>query len=91
MLKRYGAPNVFKKFHFWQAILNFSIPEACNFIKKETLAQVFSWEFCKISKNTFFYRTPPVAASKLHITETRACSVIIIQGMPLACICCEKY
>ena len=30
----------------------------CNFIKKETLAQVFSWEFCKISKNTFSYRTP---------------------------------
>ena len=24
-----------------------------NFIKKETLAQVFSCEFCKISKNTF--------------------------------------
>ena len=26
----------------------------CNFIKKETLAQVFSREFCEISKNTFF-------------------------------------
>ena len=26
----------------------------CNFIKKETLAQVFSWEFCEISKNTLF-------------------------------------
>ena len=34
-----------------------------NFIKKETLAQVFSCEFCEISKNTFSYRTPPVAAS----------------------------
>ena len=29
-------------------------PKACNFIKKETLAQVFSCEFCEISKNTFF-------------------------------------
>ena len=28
--------------------------EACNFIKKETLAQVFSCEFFEISKNTFF-------------------------------------
>ena len=28
--------------------------EACNFIKKEILAQVLSCEFCKISKNTFF-------------------------------------
>ena len=30
---------------------------------KKTLAQVFSREFCEIFKNTFFYRTPPVAAS----------------------------
>ena len=26
----------------------------CNFIKKETLTQVFSCEFCEISKSTFF-------------------------------------
>ena len=30
------------------------MPEACSFIKKETLAQVFSCEFCEISKKTFF-------------------------------------
>ena len=36
---------------------------ACNLIKKETLAQVFSCEFCEVSKNTFPYRTPPVAPS----------------------------
>ena len=30
---------------------------------KKTLAQLFSSEFWEISKNTFFYRTPPVAAS----------------------------
>ena len=30
---------------------------------KETLAQVFSCEFCEISKNTHSYGTPPVAAS----------------------------
>ena len=28
--------------------------EACNFIKKEFLAQVYSFEYCKISKITFF-------------------------------------
>ena len=38
-------------------------PQACDIIKKESLAQVFSCEFCEISKNTFFYRTPPVATS----------------------------
>ena len=32
-------------------------------LKKETLAQVFSCEFCEIFKNIFFYRTPLVAAS----------------------------
>ena len=35
--------------------------EACDFIKKETLAQMFSCEFCEISKNTFSLRTPSVA------------------------------
>ena len=38
-------------------------PQACNFIKIETLAQVFSCEFYETSKNTFFYRIPLVAAS----------------------------
>ena len=28
--------------------------ETCSFIKKRTLAQVFSCEFCEISKNSFF-------------------------------------
>ena len=32
-------------------------PKARNFIKKETLAQVFSCEFCEISKNTFLQNT----------------------------------
>ena len=43
------------------------LPEACNLIKKETLAQVFSCKFCEISKNTFSYRTPPAAASVLML------------------------
>ena len=30
------------------------LPQACNLIEKETLAQVFSCEFCEISKNAFF-------------------------------------
>ena len=34
--------------------------DTINFIKKETLAQVFSCEFCEIFKNTYFYRTPLV-------------------------------
>ena len=49
-----------------QTLANHSF-EACNFIKKETLAQVFSCEFCEIYKNTFYYRTLLVAASGVLI------------------------
>ena len=37
--------------------------QACNLIKKEALAQVFSYELCEISKNTFSYRSLQEAAS----------------------------
>ena len=36
---------------------------ACNFIKKDALAQLFFCEFCKISKNTFFTKNLRVTAS----------------------------
>ena len=40
---------------------------------KKTLAQVFSCEFYKISKNVFSYRTPPVAASEyLYMVSVNA-------------------
>ena len=45
-------------------------PQACSFIKKETLAREFSCEFSEISRNTFFYRTPLVAASVTDVTLT---------------------
>ena len=35
------------------------LPKACNFIGKETPMQ----EYCEIFKNSFFYRTAPIAAS----------------------------
>ena len=44
---------------------------ACTFIKKETLEQVFSCEFCEIFKNTFSYRTPPVAVSVAYVLRDR--------------------
>ena len=43
---------------------------ACNFIKKETLAQVFPCEFCKISQKTFSYRSLPMAASEIKTSQT---------------------
>ena len=38
--------------HLYQSLFLTKL-QACNFIKKETLAQVFSCEFCEISRNTF--------------------------------------
>ena len=48
--------------------------QACNFIKKETLAQVFSCEFCEISKNIFFaehiWTTASNKVNHIHKTIT---------------------
>ena len=43
---------------------------ACNFIEKETLAQVCFCEFYEISKNTFFHRAPLVADSDLKTCDS---------------------
>ena len=66
---------------FIEAATRGVLPEACNFIKKETLTQVLSCEFCAISKNTFFYKTPLVAAcdaSSASTANDMAISAIII-------------
>ena len=53
-----GVLRNFAKFtekHLCQSLFfNKIAGTACNFIKKETLPQVFSREFCEISKNTFY-------------------------------------
>ena len=41
--------------------------EACNFIKKETLAQLFSSLFCEISRNTIFTEHLRATASDLSL------------------------
>ena len=63
-----------------------------------TLAQVFYCEFCEISKNTLFHRTPPVAASvkriqyqvlslDLKINESQFCGQWIYQKAFLNWFC----
>ena len=44
---------------------------ACNFIKKETLAQVFSCEFCQIFKNTFVTEHLSATASAFTCPQER--------------------
>ena len=49
--------NNFAKFtgkHLCRSLCFKKSLEVCNVIKKETLAQVFSCEFCEISQNNFF-------------------------------------
>ena len=40
-----------------------SVPEACNFIKKETPTQVLSCEISEIFKNSFFTELLPIVSS----------------------------
>ena len=47
------------------------LAEACNFIKKDTLAQVLFCEFQKISKNTFFEEHLRATASELDTTMAK--------------------
>ena len=58
--------------------------QACNFIKKEALAQVFSCEFCDTSNNTFFREQLWTTASDEDaIIEISIDSVNLI---PLTCL-----
>ena len=68
-----GLLRNFTKFigkHLCQSVFFNKVAGACNFIKKETLAQVFSYEFFEISKNTFLHWTLLVAASGQHYFPT---------------------
>ena len=64
----------FIKFHQFHKI-HLCQSQACNFIKKETLAQVFSCKFCEIPKKTFFIK---------HQWATASVSVTVkIQAWPI--------
>ena len=45
--------------------------------QENTCAQVFSCEFCENSKNTFSYRTPPVAASVAYSLVLMLISIML--------------
>ena len=63
-IKRNSRQELFCKKGVFRSFTKFTGKHLCQrlFVNKETLAQVFYREFCEISKNTFSYRTPPVAA-----------------------------
>ena len=49
----------------------------CNIVKRETPAQVFSCEFCKIFKNTFFTEHLQMAASVLPLLTCIFCIFLL--------------
>ena len=55
-LKYSLSPNILRKAPVLESLFN-------SLYLKETPTQVFSCEYCKIFKNSFFHRTTPVAAS----------------------------
>ena len=62
--------------------------KGCNFIKKEYLAQVFSCEFCEISKNTFITEHLQATASYYFIlvlnkwvTSTVSCNLYCVANI----------
>ena len=63
--------------------------QTCNFIKKETLAQVFSYEVCKISKNTFFTKHVWATASA-HVINLLLLFILESVNMIFVLICCKN-
>ena len=70
---RKGVPRNFRKFtgkHLCQSLYFSKVAGlVCNFINIETLAQVFSCEFSKISKNIFFTEYVWATASIKHTQD----------------------
>ena len=61
----YKFPDIRKKISVLESLFNkVTGLMACNFSKKETPTQMFSCEYHKMSENSFFCGTPPVAASE---------------------------
>ena len=68
-LYKKGVLRNFAKFTGKQLCRSFFLNKVADLrpatLLKRTVAQVFSCEFCEIYKNTFFHKTPLVAASAL--------------------------
>ena len=56
--------RVFKKYRsLFKEVVYWRLPQPATLLKKRLWRRVFSCELCEISKNTFSYRTPSLAAS----------------------------
>ena len=68
--RRWRRPEVFCKKGVLRNFAKLTGKQLCQGLF--LMAQVFSCEFCEISKNTFCYRASPVAASENEIKNKKA-------------------
>ena len=76
-----GVLRNFAKFtgkHLCQSLF-FNKAETCNFIKKETLAKVFLYEFCEIPTSTIFTEHLWATASFRHIYFRKSAIKVLIK------------
>ena len=58
--------------------------KTCNFTKKRLQRRCFFCEHCEIFTNSFFYRTPPVAASEFFRSH-------FLQSTSSGCLCLKQF
>ena len=75
---------------FFNKVAGLCRSETCNFIKKETLAQVFSCEFCEISKNTFFTEPLWATASVTYNYEEKSTTKTENTGEEISSLSAKK-
>ena len=74
---KYGPERLWIRTLFTQCVL---WKMSCNFIKKETLAQLFSCQFCEIFKNTIFTEHVRGTASNYYYLRWVHSSSVTRQG-----------
>ena len=67
-----------QSFAAWNNNTNYS-PEGLQLYLEQTSTQVFSCKICEIFRNTFFYRTPPVATFETKHTHASAADLLHIR------------
>ena len=79
LMERWYLLCIFELFIIFQYMKNMVFRAV--FIKKETLEQVFSCEFCEIFGNTFSYRTPTEIASIFYLPAINSLVLLWISAL----------
>ena len=69
--QRCSVNKVLQLLQLWHKSTSPRVSVLKNFIKKESLAKIFSFKFCEIFKKHLFHGTPPVAVSDSLTVENK--------------------